>query len=46
MHYFIIEILFPSAYSGEENVDACEGDGGGPLVCPKLDDPSRLEFWF
>ena len=31
-------------YRGEENVDACEGDGGGPLVCPKLDDSSRLEI--
>jgi len=22
--------------------DACRGDGGGPLVCPKKDDPSRF----
>lgn len=22
---------------GEEGVDTCTGDGGGPLVCPKTD---------
>ena len=26
---------------GEENVDTCKGDGGGPLVCPLLEDPNR-----
>ena len=47
MHYFnwnFISICL--LWSGEENVDACEGDGGGPLVCPKLDNSNRLEFWF
>ena len=23
---------------GEEGVDTCTGDGGGPLMCPKKDD--------
>jgi len=27
---------------GEEGKDTCRGDGGGPLVCPKRDDPSRF----
>jgi len=26
---------------GEEGRDACRGDGGGPLVCPMKEDPSR-----
>ena len=25
---------------GEEGVDTCTGDGGGPLVCPRKNDPS------
>ena len=23
---------------GEEGVDTCTGDGGGPLICPRTDD--------
>ena len=24
---------------GEQGVDTCTGDGGGPLMCPRIDDP-------
>jgi len=27
---------------GEEGKDVCTGDGGGPLVCPRLDDSRRF----
>lgn len=26
---------------GDEGVDTCRGDGGSPLVCPRLDDPEK-----
>lgn len=26
---------------GEVGVDTCVGDGGGPLMCPSADDPTR-----
>ncbi|EDV37988.1 uncharacterized protein Dana_GF11134 [Drosophila ananassae] len=29
---------------GEKDKDSCLGDGGGPLACPLLDDPSRFEL--
>ncbi|XP_057668159.1 phenoloxidase-activating factor 2-like [Diorhabda carinulata] len=29
---------------GEEGKDACNGDGGSPLVCPWNDDPKRYYF--
>ncbi|KPU77202.1 uncharacterized protein Dana_GF27347 [Drosophila ananassae] len=29
---------------GEKGKDSCLGDGGGPLACPLLDDPSRFEL--
>ena len=26
---------------GDEGVDTCVGDGGGPLMCPSVNDPNQ-----
>ncbi|XP_068223696.1 phenoloxidase-activating factor 2-like [Palaemon carinicauda] len=38
--YFLLDRSFVCA-GGELGKDACTGDGGGPLACPRKDDPSR-----
>nr|CDF32001.1 serine protease [Macrobrachium rosenbergii] len=38
--YFVLDRSFVCA-GGEKGKDACTGDGGGPLACPRKDDPLR-----
>lgn len=36
------EMFFISILGGEENVDACTGDGGSPFVCPNPNKPNHF----
>ena len=37
----VLVVYILSIFKGEDGVDTCKGDGGGPLFCPLVVDPER-----